>query len=139
MSQLIARPVALTGFVLAAHMPALLKVPEFNKQEKGPTTMNINSTSIRIDTRDAPPPPGDNSSKFAADQLRALVERIERLEEDRRAVGNDIAETFRKAKVNGYHVGALRTIVRMRKMNANDLAEQEAILDTYKHALGMLV
>jgi len=100
---------------------------------------NIDRTSIEIGNRADPPPPGHNSSKFAAEDLRAIVERIERLEEDRRAVGNDIADTFRKAKGNGYHVGALRTIVRMRKMKADDLAEQEAILDTYKHALGMLV
>jgi uncharacterized protein (UPF0335 family) len=108
------------------------------KTRKGPIMMNIDSTSIRIGTRDVPPLPGDNSSKFAADQLRALVERIERLEEDKKAVADDIRGIYIEAKGDGYDVKALRALIRMRKMTPEDRAEQEAILDTYMHALGMI-
>ena len=74
----------------------------------------------------------------ARDQLRAFVERIERLEEEKTSISDDIKDVYAEAKGNGYDVKALRTIVRMRKQDANERAEQETILETYLHALGMI-
>ena len=71
------------------------------------------------------------------DQLRALIERIERLEEEKKAISEDIKEVYGEAKGTGFDVKAMRQIVRIRKMDASDRMEQEAILDTYLHALGM--
>ncbi len=72
------------------------------------------------------------------DQLRALIERIERLEEEKKAISEDIKEVYGEAKGTGFDVKAIRQIVRIRKMDASDRMEQEAILDTYMHALGMV-
>jgi uncharacterized protein (UPF0335 family) len=77
--------------------------------------------------------------RFAKDQLKALVERIERLEEEKKAIADDIRDVYAEAKVNGYDVKALRTVVRLRKQDANERKEQDAILETYLHALGMLL
>ena len=73
------------------------------------------------------------------DQLRSVIERIERLEEEKKTISDDIRDVFAEAKGNGYDVKALRTIVRLRKQDANERAEHEAILDTYMNALGMTV
>ncbi len=75
--------------------------------------------------------------RFAKDQLKAFVERVERLEEERKAIADDIRDVYAEAKVNGFHVKALRTVVRLRKQDINERREQEAILETYMHALGM--
>lgn len=72
------------------------------------------------------------------DQLRALIERIERLEEEKKAISEDIKEVYGEAKGTGFDVKVIRQIVRIRKMDASDRMEQEAILDTYMHALGMV-
>jgi len=76
--------------------------------------------------------------RFAKDQLKAFVERIERLEEEKKAIADDVRDVYAEAKANGYHVKALRKVVRMRKQDVNERKEQEAILETYLHALGML-
>ena len=78
------------------------------------------------------------ATKFAKDQLKAIVERIERLEEEKKTISDDIRDVYAEAKGNGYDVKALRTIVRMRKQDANERAEEETILETYMQALGML-
>ncbi|HTV36001.1 MAG TPA: DUF2312 domain-containing protein [Xanthobacteraceae bacterium] len=77
--------------------------------------------------------------RFAKDQLKAIVERIERLEEEKKAIADDIRDVYAEAKVNGYDVKALRSVVRLRKQDANERKEHEAILETYLHALGMLL
>ena len=74
----------------------------------------------------------------AQTQLKSIIERIERLEEDKAAVSNDLKEVYAEAKGNGFDVKALRTIVRLRKQDANERQEQETILETYMQALGML-
>ncbi len=79
---------------------------------------------------------GDNS--FNKDQLRSIIERIESKEEEKAKIASDIGDDYKEAKGNGYDVKALRTIVRMRKQDAGERAEQEAILDTYLQAMGML-
>lgn len=74
---------------------------------------------------------------FAKDQLKAIVERIDRLEEEKKTISDDIKDVYGEAKGNGYDVKALRTIIRMRKQDANERSEQETILSTYLDALGM--
>jgi uncharacterized protein (UPF0335 family) len=78
------------------------------------------------------------ATRFAKDQLKAIIERIERLEEEKKTISDDIRDVYAEAKGNGYDVKALRTIVRMRKQDANERQEQETILETYMLALGML-
>lgn len=78
------------------------------------------------------------STKFAKDQLKSIIERIERCEEEKKAMSDDIRDIYAEAKGNGYDVKALRTIVRMRKQDPNERAEAETILETYMQALGML-
>lgn len=84
---------------------------------------------------------GDNSegvaTKFAKDQLKAIVERIERLAEDKKTISDDIRDVFAEAKGNGYDVKALRAVIRLRAQDANERAEHEAIVDMYSHALGI--
>ena len=76
--------------------------------------------------------------RFGKDQLKAFVERIERLEEEKKTIADDIRDVYAEAKGNGFDTNALRAIVRLRKMDANERAEQETILETYMQALGML-
>jgi uncharacterized protein (UPF0335 family) len=78
------------------------------------------------------------ATRFAKDHLKAFVERIERLEEEKKAIADDIRDVYGEAKANGFDVKALRTIVRLRKQDADERREQETILETYMHALGML-
>lgn len=75
---------------------------------------------------------------ISGDQLRSILERVERLEEEKAAISVDIREVFAEAKGNGYDVKALRQILKIRKMEAAEREEQEAVLDTYLRALGML-
>ena len=65
------------------------------------------------------------------DQLRSLIERIERLEEEKAALAEDIREVYAEAKGNGFDIKVMRQIVRLRKMDSNDRSELEAILETY--------
>jgi uncharacterized protein (UPF0335 family) len=78
------------------------------------------------------------ATRFAKDHLKAFVERIERLEEEKKAIADDIRDVYGEAKANGFDVKALRAIVRMRKQDDDERREQETILETYMHALGML-
>lgn len=76
-------------------------------------------------------------ASFAKEQLRSLVERIERLEEEKTALADDIKEVYAEAKGNGFDTKTLRTVVRLRKQDTAERQEQEALLDLYLHALGM--
>ncbi len=76
--------------------------------------------------------------RFAKDQLKSIIERIERLEEEKKTISDDIKDVYGEAKGNGFDVKALRTIIRMRKQDADERQEQETILETYMQALGML-
>ncbi len=71
-------------------------------------------------------------------KLNSFIERIERLEEEKKALAEDLKEVYSEAKAQGYDVKTMRQIVRLRKMDADDRAEAEALLETYKTALGML-
>lgn len=78
------------------------------------------------------------ATKVAKDQLKSIIERIERLEGEKKAITDDINDVYSESKGNGYDVKALKTIVRMRKQDPNERAEAETILETYLQALGML-
>jgi uncharacterized protein (UPF0335 family) len=79
-----------------------------------------------------------SATRFAKDQLKAFVERIERLEEEKKATSDDIRDVYAEAKGTGFDTKALRTIVRLRKMDTDERREQQEVLDTYLHALGMV-
>ena len=74
----------------------------------------------------------------AGERLKSFIERIERLEEEKRALAADIKEVYSEAKGAGFDVKTIREIVKIRRMDEDDLDEQEALLDTYKRALGMM-
>jgi len=78
--------------------------------------------------------PGHNSNA----QLKSIVERIERLEEEKKGISDDIRDIYAESKGNGYDVKALRTVIRLRKLDPNERQEQESILESYLQALGML-
>ena len=79
---------------------------------------------------------GHNS--IEGNKLKSIIERVERLEEEKKSLADDIKDVYADAKGNGFDVKALREIVRMRRQDAQKRAEHEAIVETYKHALGML-
>lgn len=76
-------------------------------------------------------------ANVSAEQLKLFIERIETLEEEKRGLADDIKGVFQEAKANGYDVKTMRTIVRLRRMDTNARAEMEALLETYKSALGL--
>ncbi len=78
----------------------------------------------------------EGATTVAADRLRSFIERIERLEEEKAAILNDVKEIYAEAKGEGYDVKILRQVVRIRKMDRAERQEQEAILDLYLSALG---
>lgn len=78
---------------------------------------------------------GHNSDAHA--RLRSIVDRVERLEEEKKALASDIKDIYSEAKSAGYDVKVLRQLIRIRKQEARDVEEQEMLLDTYRRALGM--
>lgn len=96
-----------------------------------PDTMQPDNThtDTHADTSPALTPTGQ--------RLRAYIDRVERLEEDKQAIADDIKEVYAEAKGDGFDVKAMRKIVAIRKKDSAEVAEEEAILDTYKAALGM--
>ncbi|MET3826546.1 uncharacterized protein (UPF0335 family) [Sphingomonas sp. PvP055] len=77
------------------------------------------------------------SDTIAADQLRLIIERVERLEEEKKGISDDIADVYGEAKSTGFDVKTIKTIVRLRKMEKHHRDEAEALLETYKQALGL--
>ncbi len=75
---------------------------------------------------------------IASERLRTIIERVERLEEEKAALAEDIKEVFSEAKAAGFDVKILRQVIRLRKLDSSDRQEQEAILDLYKRALDMI-
>ena len=75
---------------------------------------------------------------IAADELRLLIERIERLEEEKKGVSDDIKDVYGEAKSRGYDPKTMRTVIRLRKMENHVRQETEAMVETYMQALGML-
>lgn len=79
----------------------------------------------------------DTGQTVAAGQLRAFIERVERLEEEKQTIADDIKDVFAEMKGTGFDTKAVRTIIRMRKKDQAERQEEEAILDMYKAALGL--
>jgi uncharacterized protein (UPF0335 family) len=80
---------------------------------------------------------GTKTGGIAADRLRSIVDRIERLEEERKALGSDIRDIYAEAKSAGFDVKVLRQLIRVRRQEPGDVEEQESLLDVYRRALGM--
>jgi uncharacterized protein (UPF0335 family) len=80
----------------------------------------------------------ESAQTVAAGQLRSFIERIERLEEEKKTIADDIKEVFAEAKGTGFDTKAMRTIIRLRKKDQAEREEEESILDLYKAALGMV-
>jgi uncharacterized protein (UPF0335 family) len=76
-------------------------------------------------------------TNFAQGQIRAIVERIERLEEEKKTIAADIKEVYAEAKSNGFDTKILRKVISLRKKDANELQEEEALIEVYLAALGM--
>ena len=89
-------------------------------------------SAVEKDDSDSP------KTRFAKDQLKAFVERIERLEEEKKTIGDDIRDVYAESKANGFDTKVLRQVVKLRKQDINERNEQQAVLETYMHALGML-
>jgi uncharacterized protein (UPF0335 family) len=81
---------------------------------------------------------GTTESNFAGDRLKSLVERIERLEEEKSELASDVRDVYAEAKSAGFDPKVIRQVVRLRKIDGNERAEQEELLDLYKSALGMI-
>jgi len=86
---------------------------------------------------DSKAPEVNQAGGIAADRLRSIVDRIERLEEERKALSADIKDIYGEAKSAGFDVKVLRQLIRLRKQEPAEIEEQETLLDVYRHALGM--
>jgi len=87
---------------------------------------------------DEAPGIGHNSKNVTGQQLKSIIERVERLTEEKKELQRDITEIYQEAKGNGYDPKIIRQVIKLRAMSQNDRAEQEALLGTYLAALGML-
>jgi uncharacterized protein (UPF0335 family) len=81
--------------------------------------------------------PTSRTGGIAAERLRSIVDRVERLEDERRALGGDIREIYAEAKSAGFDIKVLRQLIRLRRQTAADVEEQETLLAVYRRALGM--
>ncbi len=104
--------------------------------------LGVHVRRLRLGARRRPPLSTTRSSNMpspiSAGRLKSFVERIEKLEEERKAIGGDIKDVYSEAKGVGYDVKTMRKIIALRAMDAADRAEADTLLDVYKHALGML-
>jgi uncharacterized protein (UPF0335 family) len=80
---------------------------------------------------------GMGHNSLAGDQLRAFIERVERLEEEKKVIADDIKDVYAEAKGNGFDVKIMRKVVALRKKQPHEREEEEAVLDLYLHTLGM--
>ncbi len=93
---------------------------------------------MALDATEAPE--GGDSAQWgniAGDRLRSLIERIERLEEERKSLGSDIKDIYAEAKSAGFDVKVIRQLIRVRKLEPAEVEEQETLLDVYRRAIGM--
>jgi len=79
----------------------------------------------------------NNTATVAHEQLKSFIERVEHLEEDKKTISDDIKEVYGEAKATGFDTKAIKKIIQIRKLDADERAEQEAILDLYLQAIGM--
>ena len=78
-----------------------------------------------------------SEGNVAADQLRLFIERIERLEEEKKGIADDVKDVYAEAKANGYDTKTMRAIIRLRRMESHARQEADALLETYRNALGL--
>lgn len=78
-----------------------------------------------------------SDTNVAADQLRLLIERIERLEEEKRGISDDVKDVYLEAKATGFDVKGMKAVISLRKLERHEREEREAILEMYKNALGI--
>ncbi len=93
--------------------------------------------ALAADHADDLPEDKPDTGGIAADRLRSIIDRIERLEEERKALGSDIKDIYVEANSAGFDVKVIRQLIRLRKQEPNDVEEQEMLLDVYRRALGM--
>lgn len=94
--------------------------------------------SVTGQVRDEQAPSRRRPNSISAERLKSFVDRIEKLEEERHAISSDVKDVYSEAKGVGFDTKAIRKIIALRKKDAADRDEEEAVLDTYKHALGMV-
>ena len=97
----------------------------------------LNAGSSEIAAPETPASPG-RAGGIAGDILRAYVERIERLEEEKKALAADVREVYAEAKGNGYDPKIMRKLIALRRMDQADRREEEELLDVYRRAIGMM-
>jgi uncharacterized protein (UPF0335 family) len=100
----------------------------------------MGDASSDVGQRDMAELPGQDPQlwgNISADRLRSLIERIERLQEERKALSSDIKDIFAEAKSAGFDVKVMRQLIRLRKLDPAEVEEQETLLDVYRRALGM--
>ncbi|HEY4043266.1 MAG TPA: DUF2312 domain-containing protein [Rhodopila sp.] len=98
---------------------------------------DVAERTIGSRTRQAKVEDNPGTGGIAVDRLRSLIERIERLEEERRALGSDIKDIYAEAKSAGFDVKVLRQLISIRRKEPAEVEEQESLLDIYRRALGM--
>jgi uncharacterized protein (UPF0335 family) len=115
------------GVIPVIHRPRRLwyAVPAAKVRDNPMSNLNIRSDNMA------------DAGGIAADRLKSFIERIERLEEEKKAIAGDVKEVYAEAKSSGFDTKIIRQIVRLRKMEAHDREEQEQLLDLYKQAIGM--
>lgn len=95
------------------------------------------TSAVRIDDEIETAAPPEAVDKATASRLKSIIERVERLEEEKKALGEDIKEVYGEAKATGFDVKVIRQIVRLRKIELDKRREAEMLLETYKAAIGM--
>lgn len=117
-------------------LPDGTETPEFTSADLKAAAQKI--TSIPMKETDADRAVRDGVYTVAAEELRAFIERFERLEAEKKDIMNDMKEVMAEAKGRGYDTKALRKVISLRKRDKDDIAEEEAVLEMYKAALGMI-
>ncbi|HET9147688.1 MAG TPA: DUF2312 domain-containing protein [Acetobacteraceae bacterium] len=92
---------------------------------------------MALDTTERDGAEGTSTGNIAGDRLKSIIERIERLEEERKALASDIKDIYAEAKSAGFDVKVLRQLIRLRKQEPAEIEEQETLLDVYRRAIGM--
>ena len=110
----------------------------FQMQPQPQTNTDLSTSPVSAESATPGRSKKTKAGPISADRLKSFIERIEKLEEERKAIGGDIKDVYSEAKGVGYDVKTMRKIVALRSMDAADRAEAETLLDVYKHALGMV-
>jgi uncharacterized protein (UPF0335 family) len=126
----------MTGAKAAAACPQPVKSRKLLMKRRGQSPPDLNEERSMSAVEKEQPEAAN--TKFAKDQLKAFVERIERLEEEKKTISDDIRDVYAESKGNGFDVKALRAVIRLRKQEPTERNEQQLILETYMNALGML-